>query len=360
MARSTPSFRGAHRAGPLPNYNARAVPVVIEWVEWSDDEAAARWNAVLETFPTYNLYQSFEWGEYKRRAGWSVFRGSVLVDGRTQLLVQGMCRSVRAIRGLFVWVPGGPAGDLSAGLDLGPCLRQRFGARYVFLRMNILHESYGTDVKALAGAGWHPASVRVGYPSTFHVDLTRGEVVRRGALTANWRHNLKRGEERGGRVEMWDAQRPLAPVYEVYQEMCRLQRIPVAISLEGFEAMRCSLGDAMTLVVALDRGDQVSAMRSFGRIGERAYDLMAAVTTEGRRTYANYPLMWRVLDLAQEQGVRLYDMSGADPQGAIGVFHFKKGLGGRLVTYMGEWDWGSHGWLRRLVNVGVRARRRAL
>lgn len=333
---------------------------MTEWVEWSDDEAAARWNAVLATFPAYNLYQSFEWGEYKRRAGWPVFRGSVMVDGRPRLLLQGMCRSLRAARGLFVWAPGGPAGSLSAGVDLGPRLRQQFGARCVFLRMNILHEAHETDAKALAEGGWHPAAVPVGYPGTFHVDLARDEAPRRGALTANWRHNLKRGEERGGRIEVWDAQRPLAPVYEVYQEMCRLQDIPAAISLEGLEAMRRSLGGAMTLAVALDGGGRLSAVRAFGRIGERAYDLLAAVTAEGRRTYANYPLMWRVLVLAQEQGVRLYDMSGADAHGATGVFHFKKGLGSRLVTYMGEWDWASHGWLRSLVNVGVRARRRAL
>jgi len=332
----------------------------MEWAEWSDEEAAARWNAALMTFPHYNLYQSYEWGEFKRQTGWQVLRGSITVDGRPGTLLQTLYRTWPLARGLFVWVPGGAAGNMAEGFNAGMRLRQRFEARFVFLRMNILRELNEADTTELAHAGWNPATVPVGYPGTFHIDLAGDETTRRGVLTSNWRHNLKRGEERGGRIEIWDPHRPLAPVYAVYQEMCRLQRISPAMSLAALDALRCSLGDAMTMAVALNEHGAVTAVRAFGRIGERAHDLLAAVTAEGRRIYANYPLMWKMLTWAKEQGARIYDLSGADPHGATGVFHFKKGLGGRMVTHAGEWDWASHDWLRRLVSVPLRVRRRAL
>ena len=67
--------------------------------------------------------------------------------------------------------------------------------------------------------------------------------------------------------------------------------------------------------------------------------------------------MWRLLGLAREQGVRLYDMNGADPQGAAGIFNFKQGLGGRIVPLLGEWEWAPSRLLQWGTNLMIRGMR---
>src|SRR6185436_9409633 len=201
-----------------------------------------------------------------------------------------------------------------------------------------------------------PADSQVGNPVTFQIDLGRGLDALRQTLSGNWRHNLVRGERRGTRVEVWSKERPLDPVLRIYEEMCRLQKIPHAFTAGSLEAMRTCLADSLTLLVASDDSGEPVAVRGYGRFGERAYELIAAVTALGRKVYANYTLMWRVLEMAREQGVRTYDVSGADAQDAAGVYAFKKGLGGRLVRYAGEWDWANSSLLRWGINRAVRWR----
>lgn len=329
---------------------------MTEWVEWSESEAAVKWDAALSALPCYNLYQTYGWGEFKRRHNWIIRRGSVIIDGAPAAMAQCLIREIRPVRVVIVWVPGGPAGRVEGRLRLGETLRQRYREKAFCLRTNVLVEGGAEEKMEMMAAGWVAASAEVGCPLTIHLDLGPDEQARRRALTVNWRHNLKRGEERGTVIEVWEPTRSLETVYAVYRETSRLKGIPESMNLADLYALREALGSSLTLAVAVRDEKKPCAFRGFGRIGDRAQDLLAGLSCSGRKYYANYPLMWRLLELAREQGARLYDMSGADPKRAPGVFDFKNGLGGRLMPLVGEWDWSSSVWLRRALNAAVRYR----
>ena len=328
--------------------------MVTQWREWSAEEAARGWDAALMTLPGYSIYQSYGWGEVKRHGGWTVRRGSVMVDGASAAMAQCLVREARWVKTALIWTPGGPAGSASGRLQLGDALRARYPGWRLTLRSNFLTEATQEETAGLRETGWVRAATPLAWPLSFHVDLLRDDQVLRRALTKNWRHNLTRGEERGAVVQVWGADRALEPVYAVYAATARLKRIARSISLESLQAMRRSLGAAFTIAAALDIDGRPCAVRGFGRIGGRAYDLVAGVSEAGRKRYANYPLMWRTLALAKEQGAALYDMGSAHPEGAPGVYHFKKGIGGRQVALTGEWDWATSGWLRRGLDAAIR------
>lgn len=331
--------------------------MVAKWVEWSQEEAAARWDAELLRYPSCNLYQSYGWGEFKRRSGWVIRRGSIVVDGIPTAMAQCLVREIKPAPLVFVWVPGGPSGSPEGRQQLGQALYQCYPRHLFYLRMSLLDEVGTLDKPALLSEGWTAPSISIGQPLTFHVDLEADECARRRNLSGNWRHNLRRGEAKVCTLKVWDIREPLDEVYAVYQEMCALQKIPQAFSLGDLDGLRHVFGQAFTLAVAVGEDGRPCAMRGFGRIGTRAHDLIAGVSLTGRRAYANFPLMWFLLGLARVQGALVYDLGGVDWVGAVGVSNFKKGLGGRLVSLGGEWEWTNSSCLRWGVNMVVRYRR---
>jgi lipid II:glycine glycyltransferase (peptidoglycan interpeptide bridge formation enzyme) len=62
------------------------------------------------------------------------------------------------------------------------------------------------------------------------------------------------------------------------------------------------------------------------------------------KRYASYALQWAMMRRARDAGSRLHDLWGIAPEGAgpehawYGVGLFKKGFGGRAVTWAGSWD----------------------
>lgn len=330
--------------------------MVIEWANWPEAEAAAHWDAALTAFPDYNLYQSYGWGEFKRRHGWQVQRGIVLVDGAQEAMAQCFVREIRPARIIVIWVPGGPAGSAAGRLHLREALARRYSGRTVYLRMNIQQEERIPDTVGLKQAGWLQARAPLGCRSTFHLDLTLDETVLRTALSGNWRHNLRRGEERCRTMDVWSDGKPLEALYAVYRESAHRKKMSPAFSLDDVRALRSLLGQSFTLAFCHGDSGEPLAVRGYGAIGRVGHDLIAGVTPQGRKDYASYFLLWRMLNLAKEQGVTLYDLSGVDPEAAGGVFNFKKGLGGRSVTLVGEWEWSNARWARFISNLAIRLR----
>ena len=325
---------------------------MIEWVEWSDADAAAGWDTAIVGLPNHTYYQAYGWGEFKRRHDWIPRRATILVDGEVAAMVQCLVREVRVARIALIWIPGGPAGR-DGLLVLGDALRKRYRGWLRWVRINAAYEAQPVDGVRLLDAGWRRAGVRVGHPFTFQLDLTRDVEQRRAVLSQNWRHNLTRGERRGGSVVTLGSHDPLEPAYRIYLDTVERKGVRQSLDLSDFEALRALFGRAFTLAVSVDDAGDPTAVRGFIQLGVRADDFVSGASEDGRRRYANYLLTWRLLELAEKQGVALYDLGGADAVAAPGVHTFKQGLGGRGVELVGEWEWHNNrylGWaIRRTI-----------
>jgi lipid II:glycine glycyltransferase (peptidoglycan interpeptide bridge formation enzyme) len=89
--------------------------------------------------------------------------------------------------------------------------------------------------------------------------------------------------------------------------------------------------------------------------GTKAFYLMAATGQKGREIRASYGVFSHLLQYLQNSGMTEFDLGGMDPNspGARGVNQFKKGFGGELVQYVGEWEWSTASWFRWAVNFGI-------
>jgi hypothetical protein len=312
--------------------------MVTEWSEWSDAEAATNWDTEIVRLSNHTYYQAYGWGEFKRRQHWTPRRATILVDGAVTAMVQCLVREIRVARTVLAWVPGGPAGH-HALPALGAALRRRYRGWLLWVRINGAFEASPGCGDGLVEAGWRRADVRVGHPFTFQLDLREDAAQRRAALSQNWRHNLARGERRGGRVVTCGKDDSLEGAYCVYRGTAERNGLPQPFALPDLVALRGIFGPAFTLAVAVNESGDPIGMRGFMRLGARADDFVSGLSADGRRRYANYPLTWRLLELATEQGITTYDLGGSDAVAAAGVHAFKRGLGGRGVELVGEWQW---------------------
>jgi lipid II:glycine glycyltransferase (peptidoglycan interpeptide bridge formation enzyme) len=88
-------------------------------------------------------------------------------------------------------------------------------------------------------------------------------------------------------------------------------------------------------------------------VREKAFYYYAAATERGRQGYFSNALVWRLLEELHRRNVTELDMSGIDPRANWGGYHFKRGVGGRLVAYTGEWDYSQPRALKPLIAAGL-------
>jgi len=64
----------------------------------------------------------------------------------------------------------------------------------------------------------------------------------------------------------------------------------------------------------------------------------------------------QLVSVLQGCGITHFDFGGIDPvsPSAQGVNHFKRGFGGNIVEYLGEWEVASSELIRRGVNFGIK------
>ncbi len=289
----------------------------------------------------HTYYQSYEWGEYRRRHGWTPRRGTVLSGGRVAAMAQFLVREIRAARVAIVWLPGGPAGSREQLALLPAALRERYRGWLLYLRANSVRDAWPEYDAALTQQSWRRPRIALGSRFTFQLDLRADSVVRREALSQNWRHNLARSERRGSQVTECAGTALTESAYQVVADTFERKGLRPPFELADLHALHGAFGPAFLVTVAHDDENRATAVRGCIRFGDRADDFVSGASDRGRRGYDNYAVTWHLINRAGDQGAATYDLGGADPVTASGVYTFKRGLGGRGVDLVGEWEWSN-------------------
>jgi lipid II:glycine glycyltransferase (peptidoglycan interpeptide bridge formation enzyme) len=307
----------------------------------SMDEGAAAWDAQLEGFESFTLYQEHAWGEHRRAQGWRPHRW---------LARDGSGKAIAAVQGLHRSLPGGGAMVWATGIGsvslpaCGESLRQRIlrdtGARWLYVRLSFTVVNRPEDEQQLRDAGWRPVSHRLRTGFSMRLDLSRSEEELSAALSKNWRRNLRRAEKRDDRVERWE--RPdLDEILALYASMEQHKEIAQQFSAEELSGLFRHFSDRIALFAARSASGELLAIRGCTWLGHRAWDLFAATGPEGRNAYSAYRCCWEMLLDARRRGVQGFDFMGVEPSEESGVFLFKRGTGAELIEYLGEWEWAS-------------------
>jgi lipid II:glycine glycyltransferase (peptidoglycan interpeptide bridge formation enzyme) len=304
------------------------------------------WQAALLDLPAPHVLQSWDWGEVKRRHGWSPTRLLWQEGEHPIATAQVLRRPLPYTPWGILYVPKGPILDYAQEAhvarvlgDLEAFARQ---ARAILIKVDP-----DTDLpqvlQALERRGWRYSEEQIQFRNTALLDLTPAEDDLLMSMKSKSRYNVRLAYRRGVEVRAGDSSEiPL--FYQMYAETGERDGFlirPLAYYRDAWETF-LEAGLAHMLLAEVE-GQTVAGLILF-RFGETAWYMYGASTSEHRKRMPNYALQWEAIRWAKEAGCTCYDMWGApdaldedDP--LWGVWRFKDGLGATFAPHLGAYDY---------------------
>lgn len=311
-------------------------------VQSQDVKGAHEWDRALEKIPRAHVLQSWTWGEIKARHGWTVRRVLICENGLPLAAAQILRRPVPRTPYGVLYVPKGPALDMSDtqlfGRVWGELEKIARQERAIFIKADPDIRVSEPAVKLLSERGWFPSDEQIQFHNTVTLDLTRSEQEILEGMKPKWRYNIRLAEKKGVVVETVaqedaNARRVL---YDMYAETSTRDGFiirPFEYYRDVWESMERA-GEAKILMARV--GNEPVAGLVLFRFGARVWYFYGASRSMHRELMPNHLLQWQAMKWAKEQGCAEYDMWGApdtltETAPMYGVYKFKMGFGGEFV-----------------------------
>jgi len=325
----------------------------ISLVEIPDENA---WSAILAGMPTSHVYTSWSWGKYKQRSGWSVRRIGVCGAGGPEVIGCLQLQKKQLGPSTLLLVQGGvhlrePSDSIYHDV-LSVFLQEYVTPRR--LTVAIVNQQSGGSQDAELGllrSGFSPLLSSAMF--TYVLDRPGGAMSGQ-TLSSNWRHNLKRAQKNANLSCRWVSDRAeraaaVARLEGFYAGLRSRKSFAAAVNFE--HARDILIEDDCFKIVEASLNDTVIATRIGVACNDHMLDFLAASADAARNTYANYLLLWEMIKLADSSGKTYFDCGGIQPSESMGVFNFKKGLGGRVAVNGPLWLAGSGSLVRHAARL---------
>jgi len=304
------------------------------------------WEEFLTKVPHTPFLQSWAWGEFQERLGFShrrlgIYQGKELV---------GVCAVYLGKRrlGSFAYVPHGPVfkafdgGMAKSVLAYLKDLARREKVDY--LRVDPNWEADDSKRSLLIQAGFRQSRAATSQAGgrTLLLDLKLPEEELLAGLRKTTRYLVRKGEELGIKVER-TAEAAKLPNFHRLMEMTQDRQRFTPQSRAYFEDQFAELSSRRMaeLSFASYQGKILSSAIEVSYGDTTAYVHGASLKSE---VPASHILLWENIKEAKKDGRSYYDFWGIAPEGADSSHHwwgytlFKSGFGGYPLDYLGSWD----------------------
>ncbi len=310
------------------------------------------WDAAVAELGGHVL-QSWNWGEFKSLHGWLPVRMLLPMDGEPKIAAQILFRRVGPVS--VAYVPRGPlAGDLSVG-ELAAftqavddeCRKRRAIAVLIEPESSELPLSLGQS------ALWAPNDVVVQPRRTIKVCVQKTDDELLSMMKPKTRYNVRLAQRRGVIVRRGGIQ-DVPAFYRLLQETADRDAFGVH-AVEYFDDMLRVFGNDVALFIAELEGEPAAGLLAL-RSSDEAIYMYGATRTEHQRHMPAYLIQFVAMQWARDTGCRSYDFWGIPPSdtpptdvmgdgesvnvrdGMWGVYRFKQGFGGEVVSYPGMYE----------------------
>lgn len=331
---------------------------------------AVEWNSLTSAIPHAHILQSWEWGEFKSRYGWSAQR-FVWNDaaGRPAAAAQILKRTLRLPTSYFLlpasvlYTPKGPLLDwanvplrnqILADLE---SLARRERAIFIKIDPDVIApavppvgaqrdggDAGGVLTSDLGHRTWDFSKDQIQFRNTVTLDLRASEAEILAAMKPKTRYNVRLAGKKGVRVRSSPGSiADLDLLYRMYAETSVRDGFVIRLPEYYREAwgsfIQAGLAQPLIAEVA---GEPVGALILF--VFAKTVWYMYGMSREAHRDkMPNHLLQWEAMRWAKAHGCETYDFWGApdefvetDPM--WGVWKFKEGFGGQVVRHIGAWD----------------------
>jgi peptidoglycan pentaglycine glycine transferase (the first glycine) len=323
------------------------------------------WSHELGSFVDSSIYQCWEYAEVH----WGYGRRDHLVirkDGVAASMAQVVILNLPMIR--IAYVPWGPVwqrrdrpvdGSLF-GITIDALKEEYVGRQKTTLRIrpNGFERKDEVMGRVMEESGFsRPREGRSGKSRTILVDLGYSEVDLRKRLAKKWRNSLGHSEKESLTIRESFDEECLHLIQPLYEELKKKKHIE-GVDLAELALIQSKLGRAQKMRISLCENDTgIIAGSVCSGIGDTALGILGVTSEEGRRRRAYYLLQWDEILWAKRNSNRAYDLNGINPIANPSVYHFKTGLRGQELIFLGIYDrypgWASK-WFVRMSDIVVK------
>ena len=322
--------------------------IVMENLSAESADPREQWDSRLREHGGH-LLQSWTWGELKQRHGWTAER--ILVEGASgTAMAQVLFRQRGPVS--VGYIPRGPmfAGDTSA---LWPAIWELIDD--VARRRRAMSVIVEPDSPLELTGSFRDAGVVVG-PTHFQpertvkVPLLDDEPLLK-QMHQKTRYSVRLAYRRGVEISRMDAsQESIATFYGLMQDTAQRNEFGIH-SLDYYADFMELFGDDAIMLGAWSDGN-LAAVLIGAAFGEESIYMYGASSTRYRAHGAAFALQFEAMKWGRDRGCRTYDLWGIPPhdpestrnetadkiagtRGADwrGLFRFKTGFGGEIVSY---------------------------
>jgi lipid II:glycine glycyltransferase (peptidoglycan interpeptide bridge formation enzyme) len=166
------------------------------------------------------------------------------------------------------------------------------------------------------------------------------------SFSQEWRRNIKKAEKSEVRVRQATFS-DLETFHTLYKETAKRDKFTPR-PLNYFKQMWKSLNEnsnnlaEMRLYIA-EQENICHAACLWVRVGKHVWYTYGASSTSGRELRPSNAIQWQMMRDARDAGAGIYDMRGIaatlnEKSPLFGLLRFKIGTGGKVIQYVGEWD----------------------
>ncbi|MGB0388368.1 MAG: lipid II:glycine glycyltransferase FemX [Ardenticatenaceae bacterium] len=306
------------------------------------------WNKSIEVLARPHILQSWGWGEFKSRWGWSPTRllwrneNNQPVAG-AQLLRRGIPYTPFGIG----YVSKGPLLDaddfMLAKKVLADIEAEAARQRCLFVKIDPdVLASNSAFVELLQQRGWLRGEP-IQFSNTGVLDLRPDEQALLKAMKSKTRYNIRLSGRRGVEVKAGTPAQ-FEIFYQMYQETAERDGFlirPRAYYLDVWHDFYAK--GLAELLIAWVEEVPVAGMVLF-HFGERVWYFYGASTSLHRKHMPSYAVQWAAIQWGKANGATEYDFWGAptnldDPDDDMaGVWRFKTGFNAQFRHQIGAWD----------------------
>lgn len=307
-------------------------------------EKKGEWDDLLSKCGKVSILQTWEYGEAKQNAeGWMPIR-SLIIDGDIPIgIVQTLVRKIPLFQGIV-------------RINRGPLILQEYHKSQLDLFLQILKLLHDYWVKRQRMILFIAPNIQkneidcvklqeIGYRATDNnawesilVDLSLDEVALRKNLHQKWRNLLNKAEKVNLELEIANSAEGLSFLMGKYNQMMAEKNFSGPSEKLIKEIKNVTLDESsVQVMVAVKNGVRIGGVLVLGYIDTCHY-LVGWNSPEGKIFQSNYFLLWQAILLSKKMGYRWFDLGGINEKLTPGITHFKRGLGGKEYTLIGEFE----------------------
>lgn len=310
----------------------------------------------VEAHPKGHFLQTSSWGAVKESTGWQprllMLRDDDKACGAILLLKRRI--PLPGLNKCIYYAPRGPVIDVH---DKRLCQALFDGVKKQAKKDGAIFLKIDPDIKAedkeffniLVDCGFKKNETGMDFegvqPSfVFRMDITPSEDDLLMAMHSKTRYNVRLAIKKGVTMRLAKNEEDLKTFYKVLTETAERDQFLI----RGYNYFK-AIWDAMypkyaqIFIMESPEGEAIAGSL-YMMIGNKAWYLYGASSNAHRNIMPNYLMQWCMIQYSKAHNCTLYDFRGVsgditdESNPLYGLYRFKKGFGGELTEFIGDWD----------------------